>query len=81
VNDFVDWKNNAFIFRNESLESIMERVGRWYNVEYTFQDMNTRKITFNGEISRYAKVEDVLNLLKMTSKVKFDIQGRSITIK
>lgn len=81
VNDFVDWKNNAFIFRNERLESIMERVGRWYNVDYTFENMDTRNITFNGEISRYAKVEDVLNLLKVTSKVKFDIQDRIITIK
>lgn len=81
VNDFVDWKNNAFIFRNERLESIMERVGRWYNVDYTFEHVEAKNIMFNGEISRYANVDDVLTLLKRTSKVKFDIQGRSITIR
>lgn len=81
VNDFVDWKNNSFIFRNEGLESIMQRVARWYNVDYTFENTAARDIVFNGEISRYAKVEEVLNLLKVTSKVKFDIQDRSITIR
>ncbi|MDR2281882.1 MAG: DUF4974 domain-containing protein [Sphingobacterium sp.] len=81
VNDFVDWKNNSFIFRNERLASIMERVGRWYNVDYTFENNDCRDITFNGEISRYAKVEDILELLKVTSKVKFQIQGRAITIR
>ncbi|MBL1407245.1 FecR family protein [Sphingobacterium faecale] len=81
VLESIDWKNNIFIFRNESLASIMERVGRWYDVDYTFEDIHARDITFNGEISRYAKVEDILNLLKVTSKTRFDIKGRSITIR
>jgi len=81
VADYVDWKNNAFVFRNESLSSIMDRLSRWYNIEYTFDDPQTGDITFNGEVSRYAQVTDVIKLLRLTSKVTFDIQGRSIKIK
>lgn len=80
VNDFVDWKNNSFIFRNENLVSIMERIGRWYNVQYTFKDVDTKKVMFNGEISRYAKVEEVLHLLSVTSKLDFEIKNRTIVI-
>lgn len=81
VNDYIDWKNNSFVFRNESLSSIMDRLGRWYNIAYSFDDPQTGEITFNGEISRYAQVTDVIKLLRLTSKVKFDIQGRTIKVK
>lgn len=81
VEDYIDWINNKFIFRNESLESIMERVSRWYNIDYTFANTEAKGILFNGEISRYSKVDDVLNLLKLTSKVKFDVTGRQINIR
>jgi len=59
----------------------MDRLSRWYNIEYTFDDPQTGDITFNGEVSRYAQVTDVIKLLRLTSKVTFDIQGRSIKIK
>lgn len=80
VNDFVDWKNNSFIFRNENLASIMERIGRWYNIEYAFKDVDVEKVLFNGEISRYAKVEEVLHLLSVASKLEFEIKNRTIVI-
>jgi len=80
VQDFVDWKKNVFVFRQENLQSIMERISRWYDIEYTFQNPAAKSVAFNGEISRYAHVEQVLDLLRMTSNVRFQIQGRAIVI-
>ncbi|MGJ1287419.1 FecR family protein [Sphingobacterium spiritivorum] len=80
VEDFVDWKNNEFVFRDESLQSIMNRVSRWYNVDVQYAKEGSRYITFSGKISRYAEVEKVLELLQSTSTLKFRIINRTIIV-
>lgn len=81
VEDFIDWKNKLFIFRDEPLESIMERVSRWYDVDVKYVNSSNKQIKFNGEVSRYAKVEELLDLLRKTSTVQFAVQGRTIEIR
>ena len=75
----VAWKNGYFIFENEELEDIMNQIARWYDVEIEYTNFNKRT-QFGGAISRYRKLEDVLNLLELTDKVKFKIQGRRIIV-
>lgn len=75
----IAWKNGYFVFRDEELESIMYQISRWYGVDVEYVDVN-KKSQFGGAISRYRKLEDVLNLLELTDKVKFKIQGRRIVV-
>lgn len=76
----VAWKNNEFVFRNESLESIMRKVERWYDVEIVYENNEVGKETFGGTISRYDKISKVLSALEGTGDVKFKIKGRKILI-
>lgn len=79
--EFIDWKNNLFIFRNEALSSILERVSRWYDVDILYNKADSKSIRFNGEISRYADVREVLSLLEKASDVKFEIIKKTIVVK
>lgn len=76
----VAWKNNEFVFRNESLESIMRKVARWYDVEIVYENNEVAKELFGGTISRYDKISKVLLALEGTGDVKFKVQGRKILI-
>lgn len=76
----VAWKNQEFVFRNESLESIMRKVGRWYDVEIAYENNDVGKELFGGAISRYDKISKVLRALEGTGDVKFRIQDRKILI-
>lgn len=76
----VAWKNQEFMFRNESLESIMRKVGRWYNVEIVYENNEVGKELFGGTISRYDRISKVLRALEGTGDVKFKIQDRKILI-
>lgn len=76
----VAWKNQEFVFRNESLESIMRKVGRWYDVEIVYENNEVGKELFGGTISRYDKISKVLRALEGTGDVKFKIQDRKILI-
>ncbi|CAM4430088.1 FecR family protein [Pedobacter westerhofensis] len=62
--DAVDWKNGEFNARNESLENLMKKVSRWYNVDVYYENSALKEKTFSGSLSRYAKVDDLLNALK-----------------
>lgn len=74
------WKNAMFVFDHDQLESIMRKIGRWYDVEIVYQDPELKKETFSGGISRFEQVSDVLKKLSLTHAVKFQIEGRRIFI-
>lgn len=75
-----DWKNGIFMFKNESLEGIMRKIARWYNVEIVYEQYAPRKETFSGIVSRYDNVNKVLRRLELTGAVSFKIQGRKIMV-
>lgn len=77
----VDWVNKQFIFRDERITAIMERLGRWYDFDVKYNKSADLSTTFNGELSRYADVNDVLKLLSKTSNLEFEIKARVIYVK
>lgn len=80
TDDYMDWKNNLFIFRNESLKPILERISNWYDIDFKIDSGVDTKITFTGSMSRYANVEEVLTFLSGTSSLKFTIHNRTIQV-
>ncbi|SDK10792.1 FecR family protein [Pedobacter sp. ok626] len=78
--EVIAWKNGDFSFTSESLESIMQKVSRWYDVEVTYTNKKLGNKPFSGVISKYEKVSQVLCLLEATGEVKFKINGRKITV-
>jgi len=76
----VAWKNGEFMFRKESLASIMRKVGRWYDVEVIYEDPKEAKKQFGGEISRFTNVAEVLHMLELTGQVHFRIEERRIMV-
>lgn len=77
----VDWKNGKFRFKNESLQSILRKVSRWYNVEIIYIGDQQDLPTFSGSVSRFDNVSSILHMLEKTSEVKFAIDGRTIKVK
>src|SRR5690606_33104205 len=55
----IDWTTGEFIFRNESLESIMRRIARWYNVAIAYPKGIPSNEYFKGRISRFDDVQTV----------------------
>lgn len=74
------WKNSMFVFDHDRLESIMLKVGRWYDVEIVYENPELKQETFSGGISRFEQVSDVLKKLSFTHAVKFKIEGRRIFV-
>lgn len=66
----IDWKNGDFVFDNVTIETIMRKIARWYDVDVLFKGKMSTTI-FYGEISRSKKITEVLQLLEGTDAVHF----------
>jgi ferric-dicitrate binding protein FerR (iron transport regulator) len=74
------WKNGLFVFRSESLGSIMRKLSRWYDVDVTFPDAATTNLRFTGVIRKYESIQKVLDMLELTQRVEFTINKKNISV-
>lgn len=75
------WKNGLFVFNGASLGDILRQIGRWYDVDINCESSMERKFHFSGRIHRYENIAGVLELLEMTGKVRFQLQGRTLIVR
>ncbi len=80
VEQYIAWKDGWFYFQNEPLETIMQTLSRWYDVEVQFVNEEAKKFRFTGKIKKYEDLKEVLNLLEKTNEVTFKIERRYITV-
>jgi transmembrane sensor len=79
VEDAVAWKNGYFSFRKENLETVMNKIARWYNVDVAYAGKVNLKI-LGGTVSRTADITELLDYLEITGIATFKIEGRRITV-
>ncbi|MFD2581541.1 FecR domain-containing protein [Pedobacter vanadiisoli] len=77
----IDWKNGEFRFKNEPLPSIMQKLSRWYGVQFVMNVRSERTPSFSGSVSRFDNISEVLKMLEETGNIKFYINGKVITVK
>ncbi|MES2063510.1 MAG: FecR family protein [Bacteroidota bacterium] len=79
IDDAVAWKNGYFSFKKENLQTVMNKIARWYNVDVEFQGVASNKI-MGGTVSRSENIVELLNYLELTGIAKFKVEGRRITV-
>ena len=72
----VDWKNGFFVFHDETIQSILQKASRWYDVEIEFRG-NTASRQFYGKVSRYKNIDDLLKNLELTGEIHFKVEAGS----
>jgi len=75
----VAWKEGNFMFEDESIEQIMNKVARWYDVAVQYQGEKPAH-RYNGVTPRAKNVSQLLSILEATGTVHFKIEGRTITV-
>jgi transmembrane sensor len=72
IEESMAWKDGYFLFNNEPLKHIMEKITRWYNVEVSYNG-NVDSIRFLGIYDRSKSLRKLLKDLEQTGKVHFDL--------
>ena len=76
----IAWKDGVFVFHGQTLEQIMTKLARWYNVTVFYQNEETRSLLFKGNLPRYSNFQMILNVLEKSSNVKFNVKDRVVTV-
>lgn len=80
VNVATAWLRDRFYFDEKSLDEIMKTLGNWYDFEVEYATEYLKRQQFSMEISRFENIDNILELLEETQRVKFEKKGRKIII-
>ena len=80
VEKVIAWKKGMFILEEQTLEEIMQKFTRWYDMEVVYRNEDLKDIVFKGVVPRYTELREVLNILEKTNEVKFDIEERTVIV-
>jgi transmembrane sensor len=78
LDEVLAWKNGAFNFNRQDIETVMRQISRWYDVDVVYEGARPEG-HFSGIISRNTSVSTVLKLLEYGG-VHFRLAGQKIVI-
>ena len=64
-----------------SLSDITERLARWYDVSFRFEDEKLCERSFTGMFERDGNLNQILKVIEKTTNVSFEINGTEVVIK
>jgi transmembrane sensor len=76
----VAWKNGEFVFRNETLENIINELSRWYKVDVSFENDVVKTERFYLYFDRTTGFEEIIYKLHKTGKIKYEYKNKKIII-
>ncbi len=75
IDRYTGWTEGKLILRNEPLDIMLKRIGRWYGVKFNINAQNINKYTYWATFEE-ENIEEVLKLLSLTGPLKFEILPR-----
>jgi len=78
--NYVLWKEGIFYFEDVDLETILDDMARWYNVNVFYMNPALKEMKFSVEIRRYGDINEILRRIEQTKRVKFEIKDRTINV-
>lgn len=78
--NYLSWKTGILAFENETFENIINNLSNYYSQEFRFSnnEIKETRLTVNFD---NRKLEDVLNILKLTLDITFQKDSEIIVIK
>lgn len=77
---YIAWKEGNFMFHNETLENIMEKLSRWYDIDVFYTHPEARNIRLSGMLERYNEVNGLFHYFEKISDARFTVKGKTVNI-
>ncbi len=77
---YTSWMRGKLEFHNESLDQVMLRLARWYDFEYVFENPEAKDFHFSARLNNGENISTIIEMLEMTTDVKFELRDRKIVI-
>ena len=80
VRKYTAWKNGEFCFNDDTLEEILEELGRWYDVRIVYRSAGKKHIQFSGHLKRYENIRKILGAISESTGIVFQVGDRMIVV-
>lgn len=80
VNRYIAWKDGYFYYENESLESIMDDLKRWYGFDVVYVGNQVKDYRFELWVSRDSEISVITGLLMKTNRVGIKVNGKTLVV-
>lgn len=81
VEQVMAWRTGKFMFNEvTSIGTVMNEIGRWYNMRVEYKDGIEKSGHIWGSVSRSSSVVQVLEKLELTGEVEFRTEGDKIIV-
>ncbi len=80
IDKILDWKQGDFIFKNDNLSVITTKLAEWYDIRFSFENIDIEEQTFSGRLDRSNPLQESLSILEMSCGVKFEKKGSSYSL-
>ena len=77
---YTAWRQGEFVFEEETVEEMMEELGRWYDMEVFYASERAKEMRFSGIVKRYEDLRDVLKLIESVAIVRFEVKGNTVVV-
>lgn len=78
---YTSWINGKIVFRDQSLENILNSLSRWYNFDVRYESEDLKFYEFGINVNKYESIDPLLNILESTGKFGFEIHDNVIYVK
>ncbi len=81
TDNFTMWKDGFFYFDNVPLETVLKEIGRWYNVNVSFENTTKlhTKVRYIG--NREGSLQEAIDLLNSLRKVNAVYKGNTLYVR
>ncbi|WP_149914166.1 FecR family protein [Sphingobacterium cavernae] len=79
LNQILAWREGIFRFQDQSIESILNELSKWYYIE-DVQVATNLKDKFTGSIKRTKQLKDVLTAIQEVSDLHFELQEGRVKV-
>ncbi len=77
---YIAWTDGLFRFDAMSLEQLMSRLSRWFDISYEFKDESLKKVRFTGGFLKYDDINRIRRMIGELTNVSFKITDNKIVI-
>lgn len=75
VDKYTAWRNGELMFRDDSMEDVIKRLSRWFNVEIIVTDSEINEYVYTATFKDESLMQ-VLSFLKFSAPINYRIEDR-----
>lgn len=80
VRKYISWKDGDFVFSDDRLEEVMDKISLWYDCSVFYVDPSLKDVRLSGDMKRYGKIEELLHFLELSTGANFEVKGKAICV-